>query len=371
MTADLFAPVGIAALTLRNRIAMAPMTRSRAAADGTPSPLVAEYYAQRAEAGLIVSEAANISPEAQGFTNTPGIFAPAHVAGWRQVTERMRRAGTAFFLQLWHVGRTAHPDNMAPGLHPVAPSAIRFDRTVVTAAGPKPTVTPRALTTAEVERTVADYARAARVAVEAGCDGVEIHAANGYLPSQFLHESSNRRTDRYGGSIAARARFVIEVSEACAAAIGALRVGIRLTPFSVFNGASSADDAEVYAHLLPELARLRLGYLHVVNAEVSGNQTVTPPEGAVLPDVLGFVRPRWPHALIAAGGYGLARAMADLAAGRADVFAFGRDFIGNPDLVRRLRHGLPLAPREPGAWYGSGAEGYTDYPAWTDREAAQ
>lgn len=370
MTRDLFSPAEIGGLRLRNRIAMAPMTRARATADGTPTTLMAEYYAQRAEAGLIVSEAANISPEAQGFTNTPGIFTPAHVAGWRQVTERMRAAKTAFFLQLWHVGRIAHPDNMAPGLHPVAPSAIPYERSIVTASGLKPTLPPRALTLAEVTRTIEDYARAARLSVEAGCDGVEIHAANGYLPSQFLHESSNHRTDGYGGRIAARARFVIEVVEACVAAVGAARVAIRLTPFSVFNGAFSADDGAVYAYLLDALARVRLGYLHVVNAEVAGNQTVTPQEGVVLPDVLAFVRPRWPHALVAAGGYDLPRAQAGLAAGRADVIAFGRDFIGNPDLVQRLQRGLPLAPREPGAWYGSGAEGYTDYPAWSAQEVA-
>lgn len=366
MSSPLFEPCKVAGLRLRNRIAMAPMTRSRALDDGTPTALMAQYYEQRSEAGLIVSEGTNISAQGQGFLNTPGIFNDAHVTGWRLVTDRLHAMGSLFFLQLWHVGRIAHPDNMALGLEPVAPSAIAHERTVVTPKGLQPVPVPRALSAEEIRQTVADYARSARLAVDAGCDGVEIHAANGYLPSQFLHESSNLRRDEYGGTIEKRARFVIDVAQACTKAIAAHKVGVRLTPFSVFNGAQSADDAPVYSYLIPALAKLELAYLHVVGAEVSGNQTVQPKEGVTLPDVLGFARPLWPHALMAAGSYDLARADADVRSGRADLVAFGRDFIGNPDLVSRLRDKRPLVERRPADWYGSGAEGYTDYPRWED-----
>ncbi len=360
----LFEPGRLGARVLKNRVAMAPMTRSRAAADGTPTPLMAEYYGQRAGAGVIVSEGVNISAGAQGFLNVPGIWTDAHVAGWREVTRRVQAQDSAFFMQLWHTGRIAHPDNMQAGLHPVAPSALRHERTIVTPRGLQDSVVPREMTGAEIEQVIADYAQAARRALEAGCDGVEIHAANGYLPSQFLHESSNRRTDAWGGSIPARARFLVEVSRACADAIGAARVMVRLTPFSAFNGAQSADDAPVYDHLIAELSKLGLGALHVVGTEVAGNQTVRRAEGEGAADVLGFVRPRWAGTLMAAGEYGLERAQRDLAQGRADLIAFGRDFIGNPDLVERLRHGHPLAERRPADWYGPAAEGYTDYPRW-------
>jgi N-ethylmaleimide reductase len=371
MMSPLFTACRVGGLDLPNRVVMAPMTRSRAMADGTPTDLMATYYGQRAEAGLIVSEATNISPQGQGFPNIPGIFNATHVDAWRRVADRVHGRRSAFFLQLWHVGRIGHPDNMASGLHPVAPSAIAYERTVVTAKGLQPTPVPRAMTLAEIAETVGDYANASRLAVEAGCDGIEIHAANGYLPSQFLHETTNRRTDAYGGGPDRRARFVIEIAEACVRAVGAHRVAIRLTPFSAFNGATSSDEPELYRLLLSALARLRLAYLHVVGAEVSGNQTVQPQDGAEIPDVLAFVRPLWPHALIAAGDYTLTRADADIRSGRADLIAFGRDFIGNPDLVSRLRDGRPLTPRDPSAWYGSGAQGYTDYPTWRGPEAAQ
>jgi N-ethylmaleimide reductase len=360
----LFEPGRLGTLVVKNRVAMAPMTRSRATDDGTPTPLMAEYYGQRAGAGVIVSEGVNISPGAQGFLNVPGIWTDAHVAGWREITRRVHAEGSTFFMQLWHTGRIGHPDNMQPGLHPVAPSALKHERTLVTPSGLQPSVVPRELSSTEIEQVIADYAQAARRALEAGCDGVEIHAANGYLPSQFLHESSNQRTDSWGGSIPARARFLVEVARACAAAIGAERVIVRLTPFSEFNGAKSPDDAPVYDHLIAELAKLSLGALHVVGAEVSGNQTVQRGEGERAPDVLGFVRPRWSGTLVAAGNYDLTRAQRDIAEGRADLIAFGRDFIGNPDLVERLRDGHPLVERLPADWYGPSAQGYTDYPRW-------
>jgi N-ethylmaleimide reductase len=372
VTRSLFEPCAIGPLQLRNRIAMAPMTRSRASDDGTPRALMAEYYEQRAEAGLIVSEGTNISAAGQGFLNTPGIFRAEHVAAWRPVVARARQRGAAFFMQLWHVGRIGHPANMAPGLHPVAPSAVAHPRTVVTPQGALPVPVPHALSRDEVRRTIEDYALAASRAVEAGCDGVEVHAANGYLPSQFLHATSNLRDDEYGGSIANRCRFLVEVAQACADAVGSLRVGIRVTPFSAFNGATSGDEPALYERLLQALDALDLGYLHAVRAEVSGNVTVQPAEGQRLADVLGFVRPRWRGFLVAAGDFTLAQANETLATQRADMIAFGRDFIANPDLVTRLRQNHPLAPRNPAEWYGSGAEGYTDYPRWAEpvRESA-
>jgi len=371
MTPDLFTPFSLSGRSLANRVVMAPMTRSRATDDGTPTPLIVHYYEQRAEAGLIVSEGTNISAQGQGFLNTPGIFTEDHVQGWRQVTAAVHAKGGAFFMQLWHVGRIAHPDNMQAGLHPVAPSALAHERTVVTRSGQTPVPVPHALSLEGVRQVIADYAEAARKAVAAGCDGVEIHAANGYLPSQFLHATSNLRTDAYGGSIGNRIRFLVEVAEACAGAVGADRVGVRLTPFSAFNGATSpSDEAELYAQLLPVLANLNLVYLHAVGTEVSGNVTVAEAERQKLPDVLDFVRPRWPHALMAAGNFDLGRAQAVLRDGKADLVAFGRDFIANPDLVTRLREGHPLASRNPAEWYGPAAEGYTDYPRWDQMAAA-
>jgi N-ethylmaleimide reductase len=345
---DLFDPYDFQGHRFANRVVMAPMTRSRAADDGTPTSMMVDYYAQRAEAGAIVSEGTNVSPQGQGFLNTPGIFTPAHIEAWRHVTAAVHARGSAFFLQLWHVGRIGHPDNMQRGLHPVAPSALVHARTIVTRSGAQPTMVPRAMSLDEVQQTVADYATAARNAIQAGCDGVEIHAANGYLPSQFLHATSNHRTDRYGGSIANRIRFLVETAQACATAIGADRVGVRVTPFSAFNGATSPDDeAALYDELIAALARLELGYLHAVSAEVSGNVTVEEAERHKVADVLGFVRPRWRRTLIAAGNFDLARAQAAVRDGRADLVAFGRDFIANPDLVTRLRHGHPLAARNP------------------------
>jgi N-ethylmaleimide reductase len=362
---DLFDPCDLHGHRLANRIVMAPMTRSRAADDGTPRPMMVEYYAQRSEAGLIVSEGTNISAQAQGFLNTPGIFTEAHIEAWRRVTAAVHAQGSTFFLQLWHVGRIGHPDNMEAGLHPVAPSALAHPRTIVTRSGPQPTVVPRAMNLDEVKQAIAQYAAAARNAIRAGCDGVEIHAANGYLPSQFLHSTSNLRADRYGGGIADRIRFLVEVAQACAAAIGAHRVGVRITPFSAFNGATSPDDeAGLYDQLLAALEDLELGYLHAVTAEVSGNVTLAEAERQKVADVLGFIRPRWRRTLIAAGNFDLERARATIRDGRADLVAFGRDFISNPDLVTRLRHGYPLARRDPAEWYGAGAEGYTDYPRW-------
>lgn len=364
MTHALFEPVTLAGHELSNRIAMAPMTRSRARPDGTPTDLMATYYAQRAGAGLIISEGVNISPQGQGFPLTPGIFHDSHVAGWAKVTDSVHRAGGTFFLQLWHVGRIGHPDSMGGGLHPVGPSAIAYERDVMTPTGLQPAPVPKALDPDEIRATVADYASAASRAVAAGCDGVEIHAANGYLPCQFLHKTSNMRTDDYGGSVENRARFLVEIAEACAAAIGAEKVGLRLTPFGRFNGAYSDDEPALYTHLLGRLSGMGLAYLHVVGAEIAGNRTRDAGERLDAPDVAEFARPLWPGMLVVGGDYTRDRAQAAIDRIGVDLVSFGRDFIGNPDLVTRLRDGHPLTPRDPGAWYGSGAAGYTDYPTF-------
>lgn len=366
MTSQLFQPYTFAGHRMKNRVVMAPMTRARATADGTPKDLVATYYEQRSEAGLIISEGTNISPQGQGFPDTPGIFTDAHVRGWKEVTDRVHRAGSLFFLQLWHVGRIGHPDSMGPGLQPLAPSAIPFERDVMTSSGLKPAPQPREMTIDDINATIADYVRGAQMALEAGCDGVEIHAANGYLPCQFLHTSSNQRTDRYGGCIENRARFVLEIAEACKEAVGADKVGIRLTPFSGFNGAFSEDEPELHKHVLEQLAKIGLAYVHVVGAEIAGNRTRDEDERPDAPNVARFARPLWPGTLIVGGDYNLERAEMVLTEVGADLVAFGRDFIGSPDLVTRLKNGYPLAPRTPQAWYGSGAEGYTDFARYNE-----
>lgn len=369
MTRDLFQPGHIGPLAVKNRIVMAPMTRSRANADGVIKSIVADYYGQRSGAGLIISEGTNISAQAQGFPNTPGIFTEDHVAAWRGVTDRVHGDGAAFVMQLWHVGRIAHPDSMANGLHPVAPSALAFDRDVMTPTGLQPAPTPHALTPEQIAGTVAGYAAAAERAIRAGCDGVEIHAANGYLPCQFLHETSNLRTDGYGGSDTNRIRFLVEVAEACAAAIGAGKVGIRVTPFGGFNGCTSRDEAALYHRLTEALAPLGLGYLHAVRATIAGNRTKDSTEGQNLPDVEAFMRACWDGPLIMGGDYDAASARAAVAKRGIDAVAFGRDFIANPDLVRRLAEGLPLAPRDPDSWYGNSSQGYTDFPAYEGAKA--
>ncbi len=367
---SLFAPASLGMLDLKNRIVMAPMTRSRGTDERVPKAVVAEYYAQRSGAGLIVSEGVGISPRSFGFPHVPGIFTDAQVQGWRAVTERLRGSGTRFFMQLWHVGRVSHPDNLAPGLHPCAPSALSAGRDVVTRHGPQPAPVPHALATGEVWAVVREYAQAARGAVDAGCDGVEIHAANGYLPAQFLHETTNLRQDAWGGTVEKRARFIVEVARACAEEVGPARVGVRLSPFSAFNGASSSDEEGTYDQLIAQLAPLGLAYLHVVTMEVAGH--LTREAGAAgVPDVVGFARQRWTGVLIAAGGYDRMKAEQDLSSGRADLIAFGRDFVGNPDLPERLAHGWPLVERRMADWYGPDGKGYTDYPAYVATQFAE
>jgi N-ethylmaleimide reductase len=361
-TTDFLAPARLGSLALPNRLVMAPMTRNRAEDDGTPSSLMVTYYAQRASAGLIIAEAATPNAVGQTYPNITAIHAPRHVTGWRQVTDAVRKAGGQMFLQLQHGGRVGHP--ATSGHTPVAPSPVPLPETIFTPEGHQQAVTPREMTTDDIRSTAADFATAARNAIEAGFEGVEVHSANGHLLHQFLSANTNRRTDAYGTD---RTRFTAEVVEAVAAAIGPERVGVRISPGVTVNGIDEGDPEEIYPPLVERLGALGLAYLHIVYAD---------------PDSPLFrrIRAQWPGTLIAnpvlkdfSAGEVRHAAERTLAAG-ADLVALGRPFLANPDLVARLRTGAPLNPvRDRYLMYVGGAAGYTDYPALDDlsEESAQ
>ncbi|MFL9682813.1 MULTISPECIES: alkene reductase [Streptomyces] len=356
-SSPLFESAPLGPLTLPNRLVMAPMTRNRATADGVPRPLMATYYAQRASAGLIVAEASTPNAVGQTYANITAIHTDAHVAGWRRVTDAVRAGGGRMFLQLQHGGRVGHPDNS--GHVPVAPSPVALPEGIHTPTGHQEAVTPRELTAGEIRETVADFAAAARRAVDAGFEGVEVHAANGYLLHQFLAKNTNRRTDAYGGPVENRVRFVVEVVRAVVDAIGADRVGVRIAPGLTVNGIEEGDTDDIYAALVPALAALGPAYLHVVFADpeqpLFRRIRAQWPGTLIANPVLGFGGP-----LPADGGKGAGERL--LAAG-ADLISLGRPFLANPDLVERLRTGAPVNPlREEGLMYTGGAEGYTDYP---------
>ncbi|MDQ0795816.1 alkene reductase [Streptomyces sp. B1I3] len=353
----LFEPFALGPLTLPHRLVMAPLTRNRATPDGVPTPLMATYYAQRASAALIIAEASTPNAEGQTYPNITAIHSPAHVAGWRQVTEAVRAEGGRMFLQIQHGGRVGHPDTS--GLTPVAPSPIALPETIHTPGGRRPSVVPREMTAEDIRNTVADFAFAARNAIDAGFEGVEVHSANGHLLHQFMAQGTNRRTDGYGGSVAGRIRFAVEVVEAVVEAVGPERVGLRVSPAYTVNGIDEGDTEELYPALVAALAAHRPAYLHVVRAD---------PDQAVFQRI----RKDWPGTLIAnpvlpadripADG-GIARAERLLAAG-ADLIALGRPFLANPDLVHRVRTGAPVNQvRNAYLMYVGGETGYTDYPA--------
>ncbi|MGP4012154.1 alkene reductase [Streptomyces sp. 4N124] len=341
-------------LTLPNRVVMAPMTRVRAAAGGLATPSMASYYAQRATAGLIVTEGVQPSLIGQSNPGTPGLHTDEQVTAWRHVTAAVHANGGRIFAQLMHGGRVSHPDTT--GMQPVGPSAVPAVGDVFTPTGPQPAPMPRALTTAEVPEHAQSYAQAARRAIDAGFDGVELHGANGYLISQFLSSSANLRTDRYGGSTANRIRFAVEAVTATVEAVGAARTGIRLSPGGTFWGVEETDVADLYAELLPELARLELAYIHL--------------EATIDEEVLIGLRRAWPGVLIMnpvlpMGPKQTGRAEADRWLGLgAELISFGRAFIANPDLVERLRTGLPIAPVDEATYYQGGDLGYLTYPAY-------
>jgi N-ethylmaleimide reductase len=351
----LFEPYQLGRVTLANRIVMAPLTRNRAGAGLVPSELAATYYAQRASAGLIVTEATQVSAQAQGHQDTPGLYTRAQIAGWRQVTQAVHAKGGRIFVQLWHVGRVAHVDVQPGGAAPVAPSAIRAATKTFVNNGFVDVSEPRALALEELPGIVDDFRQAAANAMAAGFDGVEIHGANGYLLEQFIKDGANQRTDAYGGSIENRARLLLEVVAAVAKEIGANRTGVRISPVSPANGISCSDPQPQYDHIAEQLDALGIVYLHVVEGATGGPRDVAPFDFAAL-------RRRFHQTYLANNGYTLELAAARLDAGQADLFAVGRPFISNPDLVERLKRGAPLAPLNPATLYGGGAAGYTDYP---------
>jgi len=355
---DLFQPVQMGAIMLANRIVMAPLTRSRAGAGDAQGPMNATYYAQRATAGLIISEATQISQQGKGYAWTPGIYTDAQVAGWRLVTDAVHAAGGKIVAQLWHVGRISHPD-LQPGHGlPVGPSAIQPKGQAFTEDGFKPFVTPRALDIGELPGIVADYRHAAEQAKRAGFDGVEVHAANGYLLDQFMRDGTNLRTDEYGGSVENRARLALEATAAVVGVWGADRVGIRLSPVSPANDIADSDPLRTFGYVVAQLDRLGLAYLHCVEGATGGSRDDLPP---------GFtfaaLRERFRGLYMANNGYDRALALQMRRDGQADLIAFGRPFIGNPDLVDRLRRNAPLVEPDKATFYGGGEKGYTDYPA--------
>lgn len=357
---DLFRPVRLGPYELANRIVMAPLTRTRATADGVPREIMAEYYAQRASAGLIVAEATNISPQARGYAYTPGLHTEGQITGWQTVTEAVHAEGGRIFSQLWHVGRVSHPKLQPGGALPVAPSAIRPALSSYTGHGFEPCVAPRALETAEIVGIVQQYRQAARNALAAGFDGVEIHAANGYLLEQFLRDSTNRRTDAYGGSRENRARLLLEVTEAAAGVCRGERVGVRLSPVSPANDMAPDSDAQAtYTHVVEKLNAFGLAYIHVVEGATQGPR-----------EVLGgfdlqLLRRAFKGLYIANNGYDRALALEARQHKLADLVAFGRLFIANPDLVERLRLGARLNLPNPATFFGGGTAGYLDYPVLT------
>lgn len=353
----LFDPYRMGQFTLANRIVMAPLTRNRAAAGNVPTALTAEYYAQRAGAGLIVAEATQVCPEGQGYQDTPGIHSDAQVAAWKPVTDAVHARGGKIFLQLWHVGRISHVSLQPNGQAPVAPSAIRANSKTYVNGSFIEVSEPRALRLDELPGIVDAYRKGAANAIRAGFDGVEIHGANGYLLDQFLRDGTNKRTDEYGGSIENRARLMLEVTATIVAEIGAERTGIRLSPVTPANDASDSNPQPVFNHVVEQLDRLNLVYIHVIEGATGGDRNF----GA------GFdyeaLRKRFRNTWIVNNGYTLETAQQVLAEKRADLVAFGRPFISNPDLVERLRRNAPLSPLDRATLYGGGAKGYTDYPA--------
>jgi len=335
---------------------MAPLTRGRAEQDGTPNALMAEYYRQRATAGLIISEATAISAQGFGWVGAPGIYQDTHVAGWRGVTDAVHAGGGRIFLQLWHMGRVSHPAFLNGEL-PVGPSALAAKGDTHTPAGKKDYVVPRALAAVEIPGIVEDYARAARRAKEAGFDGVEIHAANGYLLDQFLRDGSNQRTDAYGGSVENRARLLLEVAATVAKAWSPDRVGVRLSPTHPYNDMRDSDPVKTFTYAARELNTLGLSYLHVLEG-LPGHWSQGPGER-----VTPHLRRLFKGPLMVNGGYDAAAAARVLSEGQADLVAFGTAFLANPDLVERIRANAPLNAPNMATFYTPGPAGYTDYPA--------
>jgi N-ethylmaleimide reductase len=361
----LLTPIQLGALTLNNRVVMAPLTRMRATDGDVPGELAAEYYSQRASAGLIISEAAQISNLGKGYPATPGIYSDAQVAGWKKVTDAVHAKGGKMVCQLWHVGRISHSSLHPQEGLPVAPSAIAPSGKVYTASWQLAEYeTPRALSQTEIPALIADYVHAAKQAHAAGFDGVEVHGANGYLLDQFLHDGSNTRNDQYGGSFENRSRLLLEVLRAVIGIWGADRVGVRLSPYGTFNDMSDKDTMGLFTDLIGRLNPLGLAYLHLIEPRstmAGGSDKVKEDQ----PSTSELFRPLFNGKIIAAGGFDRQGAEEFVSKGLADAIAFGRFFISNPDLPARLLANAPLNPYDRSTFYGGGAKGYVDYPALT------
>ncbi|MDT9580527.1 alkene reductase [Stenotrophomonas indicatrix] len=361
--ATLFQPYPLGPLTLANRIVMAPLTRNRAGEGLVPSPLASTYYAQRASAGLIITEATQVSAQAQGYQDTPGLYTQDQIDGWRTVTDAVHARGGHIFVQLWHVGRISHVDLQPGNAAPVSASALRAQTKTFVNNGFVDVSEPRALDIDELPAIVDDFRQAAANAIAAGFDGVEIHGANGYLLEQFIKDGANQRTDAYGGSVENRARLLLEVTAAVAGEIGADRTGVRISPVSPANAISTVSDPQPqYDYIVDQLSALGIVYLHVVEGATGGPRDVAPFD-------FDGLRRRFNGTYLANNGYDLQLASARVSEGRADLVAFGRPFISNPDLVERLKRGAALAALNPATLYGGGAEGYTDYPTLAEAHA--
>lgn len=351
---------------LPNRVVMAPMTRNRAGPGNAPTDMNVTYYRQRASAGLIVTEATWTERGGTGYPGIPGIETDRQVDGWRKVTEAVHGEGGRIYLQLWHAGRISHPDLQPEGRRPVAPSAVRPEGEAMTPEGPEPFVEPRALETAEVEERVESFGEGARRAYEAGFDGVELHAANGYLVDQFLRDGTNRRDDRYGGSVDARCRFLVESTDALVDVWGADRVGVRLSPVNGFNDMRDSDPEATFTTAAERLDGIGIAYLHLVEPEAP-----VPGPGGEAGEVFAAIRSAFGGPIMANGGYDRASANRAISSGYAQLVSFAKKFLANPDLPRRLAEDLPLNRPDPDTFYGGDEEGYIDYPAWeelTDEE---
>ena len=351
---DLFSPVSLGSIQLKNRMVMAPLTRNRAGTGNVPTDLNALYYQQRSSAGLIITEATPISAMAHGYPATPGIHTPAQVEGWKKVVQAVHAQGGKIVLQLWHVGRISHPSLLPDNALPVAPSAIKPAGQAFTYQGLQDFVTPRALELAELPGIVADYATATKHALEAGFDGVEVHAANGYLLDQFLRDGSNKRTDQYGGSLENRSRLLLEVVNAVIAVAGADKVGVRISPLNPFNDMADSNPQALFNHVAEVLSPLGLAYLHAVEGGMGG--------GEVAPFDFNVLRKHFKGPYIANLAYDKAKGNAAIASGHADAIAYGVPFLANPDLVERFRQDAPLNAPDQASFYGGTEKGYTDYP---------
>jgi len=360
---NLFEKTSFGSIELANRIVMAPLTRMRSSQPGNvPNALMATYYAQRASGGLIISEASQISQQGQGYPGTPGCYSPEQAEGWKLITNAVHQAGGKIVLQLWHVGRISHCSHQPGGALPVAPSAIKPEGGTFSADWqPVAFEAPRALETPEISGLIEDFRKAAINAKDAGFDGVEVHGANGYLLDQFLQDGSNQRTDQYGGSIENRARLLLEVVDAASSVWGSDRVGVRLSPYGTFNDMRDSDPVALFTYVLGQLSQRKIAYAHLIEPRSSG---AGGGDAVVenMPDTAELFRSAFQGALLSAGGYNAETAKKVVAEGLADAVAFGRFFISNPDLPRKLREGIPFAPYDRTTFYGGGEKGYTDYP---------